>query len=809
MTVDLWRWTYEGYDPSTERLREALCTLGNGYLGTRGACSETPAGPGHYPGTYVAGCYDRLTSSVAGRSTDNEEMVNLPNWLPLRFRVAADGGDGTWLSPDSPRLTAHRQTLDLRAGTLRRWSEYAVDTAGGRLAVEQTRLVHMHHPHLAAQRTAFTPVGWSGTIEVESGIDGDVRNAGVARYRDLAGRHLTDVCAGTDGGEVVWLQCRTVDSDVRVAVAARTRAAGAPEAPRTTEVGGSAVAQRLRIPVRDGATAHVDKTAAIHTSRDTAIGSAGHAARAGARDAEEFPRLLASHRRAWDALWQRARVDVPGEAGHILHLHLFHVLQTLSPHTADLDVGVPARGLHGEAYRGHVFWDELFVLPWMNLHFPEVSRSLLAYRHRRLPAARRAARAAGAAGAMYPWQSGSDGREETPRLHLNPRSGRWLADHSRLQHHVGSAVAYNVWQYASSTADTDFLLGDGAEMLLEVARFWADRAEWDGSLERYRIHGVVGPDEYHDSYPGASTPGLSDNAYTNVTAAWVLSRALDVHRALPPGRRDELSGRLGLRPDEPERWEHVAHTLHVPFHDGVISQFAGYEALAELDWAAYRRRYPDIRRLDRLLEAEGDSVNRYRASKQADVLMLGYLFSPRELHGLMAQLGVVLDDAVWRSTVDYYLRRTSHGSTLSSVVHAWVLARSRPEQAWHHAWEALTGDVADLQGGTTPEGVHLGAMAGTLDFVQRGLTGLEQHDGALWLDPAPLPELARFRLGVRVLGHRDVELRFRRGAVLVEVPRASRGALRVRLAGREVLVQPGQVARLRLPPPAVGARRAG
>ncbi|WP_103529373.1 glycoside hydrolase family 65 protein [Streptomyces sp. SM12] len=798
--MELWRWSYEGYSPETERLREALCTLGNGYFATRGAGSESAAGTVHYPGTYVAGCYDRLASTVAGRRTEHEDMVNLPNWLPLRFRAAPEGaGRSAWLSPDSPHLTAHRQALDLRAATLTRRSEYAVTADGGRLVVEQTRLVHMRHHHLAAQRTTFTPVGWTGVIEVDSGIDGEVRNAGVERYRDLAGRHLTGWRTGSDGEDVVWLRCRTVNSDVRVAMAARTRLVGAPEPARTTDVGERAVSQRLRIPVHDGSAAHVDKIIALHTSRDTAIGSAGHAASAAVLNAEGFPGLLASHRHAWEHLWRQARLQVPGEAGRILHLHLFHVLQTLSPHTADLDVGVPARGLHGEAYRGHVFWDELFVLPWLNLHFPDVSRALLTYRHRRLPAARRAARAVGADGAMYPWQSGSDGREETPQLHLNPRSGRWLADHSRLQHHVGSAVAYNVWQYGQATADTDFMHGKGAEMLLEVARFWAGRAEWDRSLERYRIHGVVGPDEYHDRYPRAPEPGVSDNAYTNVTAAWVLSRALDVCRALPAARRDELYGHLGLLPGEPDHWEDVAHRLHVPFHDGVISQFAGYEELAELDWDSYRQRYRDIRRLDRLLEAEGDTVNRYRASKQADVLMLGYLFSPRELHGLMKQLDVPLDEGTWRSTVDYYLRRTSHGSTLSALVHAWVLARARPEQAWRYAQEALTGDIADVQGGATPEGIHLGAMAGTLDFVQRGLTGLETRQNALWLDPAPLPQLSRFRLGIRFRGHWNIEVRFRRRAVIIGVPPSEQAPLRVLLSGREVLIPPGKVVRLEMP----------
>ncbi|MCZ4126230.1 glycoside hydrolase family 65 protein, partial [Streptomyces sp. H39-S7] len=208
-----------------------------------------------------------------------------------------------------------------------------------------------------------------------------------------------------------------------------------------------------------------------------------------------------------------------------------------------------------------------------------------------------------------------------------------------------------------------------------------------------------------------------DNAYTNVTAAWVLARALELAGSLPAPRRQALFERIGLNAGELELWEDVSHRLRVPFHRGVISQFEGYGDLTELDWDAFRTRHGDIRRLDRILEAEGDTVNAYQASKQADVLMLGYLFPPAELAALFRRLGYELDDDTWRTTVDYYLRRTSHGSTLSGLVHGWVLARARRAGAWKYCQEALTGDVADLQGGTTAEGIHLGAMAGTLDLV--------------------------------------------------------------------------------------------
>jgi trehalose/maltose hydrolase-like predicted phosphorylase len=799
-----WIWEYEGYDPEQEGLREALCALGNGYFATRGALPECGADSVHYPGTYAAGCYDRLTSGVAGHRVENEDMVNLPNWLPLRFRLTGE----EWLAPDRHRLLDHRLGLDTRTGLLERRSTSAVAVddgagdpaaarAGRRLRVRQVRLVHMGDPHLAALRTEFTAEGFSGELEVEAALDGRVRNTGVARYRDLEARHLVHVHTGSADADTVWLRCRTGASDIRIGMASRTVGAGG-ESSEARHRGRRAV-QRFRLALTPGRTVTVDKTVALFTSRDPAIDDPLRAAVDRVGRAPGFDELLESHLTAWDLLWRRADLEVPGEAGRVLRLHLFHVLQTLSPHTADLDVGVPARGLHGEAYRGHVFWDELFVLPYLNLHFPEVSRALLTYRHRRLPRALTAAGDVGRSGAMYPWQSASDGREETQQLHLNPRSGRWLPDHSHLQHHVGSAIAYNVWRYYEASGDTEFLHTKGAETLLQIARFWADAAAWDEGLGRYRVRGVVGPDEYHDAYPGSDRPGLDDNAYTNVTAAWVLARACELLQTLPGPRRRELADRTGFDGGELDLWQDVSRSLHVPFHDGVISQFEGYGELGELDWAAYRAQYGDIRRLDRILEAEGDTVNRYKASKQADALMLGYLFSPAELRTLFDRLGYRLDDETWRRTVDHYLGRTSHGSTLSALVHGWVLARARRAEAWTFVQEALAGDIADLQGGTTAEGIHLGAMAGTLDLVQRGLTGLETREDMLRLDPAPIPELSAYGFSVRYRGHWGVRLRLRAGQLHITVPESDRAPITVALGDRTFTVGPGESRTLALP----------
>jgi trehalose/maltose hydrolase-like predicted phosphorylase len=451
----------------------------------------------------------------------------------------------------------------------------------------------------------------------------------------------------------------------------------------------------------------------------------------------------------------------------LLRLNMFHLLQTVSVHSIGLDIGIPARGWTGEAYQGHIFWDELFIFPFFNYRLPEITRAILTYRYRRLDEARAAARAAGHKGAMFPWQSGSDGQEETDKQNLNPRSQRWTPDNSYLQRHVGSAIAYNVWQYFQVTHDVEFMQFCGGELMLEIALFWSSMATLNRERGRYEIRGVMGPDEFHDGYPGSATPGINNNAYTNVMAVWVLCRALDVLDRIPKARRDELTERLGISPVEIARWEDISRKMYVPFQDdGIISQFEGYDALAELDWAAYRQRYADIQRLDLILEAEGDSANRYKASKQADVVMLFYLFSADALGALFARLGYPLDRDAIPKNIDYYVARTSHGSTLCRVVYSWVLARSDRPRSMVFFADALQGDVTDSQHGTTAEGVHLGAMAGTVDQMMRVSTGIEVEDDVLLFNPELPPEMERLEARIRYRGH-SLDLRLTHDSLTV------------------------------------------
>ncbi|HYZ00517.1 MAG TPA: glycoside hydrolase family 65 protein, partial [Candidatus Binatia bacterium] len=409
MTVDAWLLAYEGFDAAGEGVREALCTLGNGYFATRGAAAEAQADGVHYPGTYLSGGYDRLVSELEGGSVENEDLVNLPNWLPFTIRVA----DGEWLAPDHVERLDHQQRLDMRAGVLTRIQRFR-DAEGRTTQVLEHRLVSMDDPHLAAQQLTVVPENWSGRLQVRAALDGRIVNAGVRRYQGLDGDHLDPLSSGHEGDRM-WLRAVTRSSRLQVAVAARTRlvapAGAEPERAHRREP--AWVAQDLTLDVEPGTPVTVEKIVALYSGRDRAISECEAAARSRVERAGAFEELQRDHRQAWERLWRHCRVEVDRSSRRALTVSTFHLLQTLSPHTTDLDVGVPARGLHGEAYRGHVFWDELFVLPFFNLRLPEVTRALLLYRWRRLPEARWAARQAGFEGAMYPWQSGSDGREET------------------------------------------------------------------------------------------------------------------------------------------------------------------------------------------------------------------------------------------------------------------------------------------------------------------------------------------------------------------------------------------------------------
>ncbi|WP_115787689.1 HAD-IA family hydrolase [Arthrobacter silvisoli] len=789
--TDPWMLVYEGQDRAHEGHREALTTLGNGYMGVRGAAVECPAGwrgyGNGYPGMYLAGVFNRVPAVIEGRKFQEEHMVNAPNCLPVDFRLRGK----RWWSDGGFTVRKERRTLDLRRAVLRR--EVLLEADGKLLEVDEVRFVSADSPHLMAMQFTLTARGWNGELLCRGGIDAGVANANTAEPAPGGRYHLRDLTE-PEQGSVLVVEAETLQSKVRIAAACTMRVEGQEVRLKHGRIGAFHY-RTFRIVLAAGESVRIAKTVAVATSRDRAIASP----RTAVLDllgspAIGFAGLLAAHEAAWGRALApfRIRTDASAQVRLVLNLHIFHLLQTLTRHTAELDAGVPARGLHGEGYRGHVFWDELFVLPLLTSRVPDVARGLLDYRWRRLPAARRAAAERGLMGAMFPWQSGSDGREETPDWLYSISSGHWIPDYSHLQRHVGLAVAFNAWQYYEATQDADWLLTKGADLIIEVARFFASKAEHDQAQDRFHLRGVVGPDEYHTGSPDDPSSGLDDNAYTNIMTAWVCDRAARMVSVIGKHDAEELSRRLQLTDAELGRWEHIARRIFVPFHaDGVISQFEGYERLKELDWQRYRQRYGNIERLDLILEAEGDGANSYRLAKQADVLMLPYLLGQEDLLSILERLGYTVSQEQLARTAEFYLARTSHGSTLSRVVHASALAAVDPERAWGTFRDVLDADLDDTQHGTTRAGIHLGAMAGSIDLLQRSFAGLRMGEGVLSFNP-------RFPSGLRALGFQlryrghALQVDFDSGRLRIESAPGRAAPVQVRVGGREVPLAAGE-----------------
>lgn len=743
-----WTLHFAEFVPAEVGLRESLCTLGNGYFATRGTDEEKQADGTHYPGTYLAFGYNKLTTPLAGREVAHEDLVNFPNWLGLKASPA---------NSSDMEIVAYRLRLDMRWGILERTVQVQ-DESNHQLLIRSRRLVSMAQPHLAAIEYQITPLNWSGTILVTSSLDGSVVNNGVARYRQLNNRHLIVENIGEFDTNGLYLCVQTKQSLLRVCYVACIQLYFANQLlsiPSQVQVTEKTAAQQFSIELQQNQTLTVEKTVAIYSSKDAAIHDPKTAAQRAIHRPIAFKTLLTAHRLAWKRLWRSCKLEIKTNTiePQIIRLHIFHLLQSVSPHSIDLDAGAAARGLHGEAYRGHVFWDEVFILPFFTLRLPQISRALLMYRYRRLDAARRLAQQAGYNGAMYPWQSASDGDEVSQQWHLNPRSNTWGPDYSSLQRHVNAAIAYNIWHYYQHTNDQDFLDHYGAEMLLEIARFWASIAIFNPKINRYEIKGVMGPDEYHEKYPGTVAPGLDNNAYTNVMAVWVIERALSVMKSLPQSRLHDLKKMLYISEQELKRWQHITHQMFVPFHDGIISQFSGYERLKEFNWQRYQAKYTNLERLDRILKGENDSADHYQVAKQADVVMLFYLFSFSELETLFAKLGYTITKETVSQTINYYLARTSHGSTLSKIVYASVLTPLDPVLARNFYNQALLSDRFDTQKGTTAEGIHLGVMAGTVNYIHQHYLGVLLTEYGLVFQPKLPKDVKSLKLRLQFRDH--------------------------------------------------------
>ena len=353
------------------------------------------------------------------------------------------------------------------------------------------------------------------------------------------------------------------------------------------------------------------------------------------------------------------------------------------------------------------------------------------------------------------------------------------------------------------TGDKSWLTERGAELIIEVARYFASLCSFQLHDARAHIWGVMGPDEYHNGYPDAPGQGLRDNTYTNVLAAWVCETAAECLDALDGHPGEALRDRLAVGDDEIAQWRTLSTSLAVPFTpDGLLDQFDGFHDLAELNWESYRARYQDLGRIDLILEAEDDTPLRYKLTKQPDVLMLVYLLGREGLLRQLRRLGYRFSAEDLGRTVEYYLERTVHGSTLSRVALAAVLADVDSARAWSVYRAALVADLDDTQGGTTSEGIHLGAMAGTAGLTIHSFAGLRTEGNTLYLSPHLPSRVRRLRFEVWYRGHR-VDVLVDAAGVEVSLHRSAAPPVRVVVDGKAEMMRAGEAHRFRLTEPTV------
>ena len=683
-----WRLMQEGYSATLERSVESRLATGNGFRGAR-ATLEIPALESH-PGVFIAGLFDAIPQKWDANQVESmPALVTLPD--DHRFRIQMDGH---YVDLQQGTLISLHRWVDWRHGLYRADWQHAIP-GGPSIRIRLLRCSSLERRNLSLQAVEISP-GQAGQLVLEL-------PPLVSREQLIPERVSDDLLA--------W---RTAHSEQRVAVAHR----------ETVRLNGTELVEWDFGHFWTWSAAAGEPATFIqlisHTKQQSRQESA---AEVGSRAVAQLQRawnegaqaVLAGHMDRWAERWAESDVVIQGDdqAQRALRFALYHLISAANPEDERVSIG--ARGLTGEGYLGHVFWDsEIFMLPFYIFTWPEAARALLMYRYHTLPAARRKAAQLGYRGALYAWESADTGDEVTPLYVVFPDGKKEPVAAGLEEHHVCADIAYAIWQYYKATADTAFLLAAGAEIILETARFWASRAV-EGPEGRYHIRKVVGPDEYHDD--------VDDNAFTNEMARWNIERGLEVASILARRWRrrwQELSRKLDLLPTELAEWQEVADRLVLlrASSGDLIEQFDGFLQLEQVDLHQLPKQALAV---DVLLGSE--RTRHSQVIKQADVVQL------------LALLWDRFSASERETSFNYYEQRCAHGSSLSPATHTLVAARlGKIDLAYRYFQQTASIDLDDSAPHAEP-GVHLGSLGGLWQAVTFGFLGLSLQEKGLRLDP--------------------------------------------------------------------------
>ena len=694
------------FNPERLHPQETVFTIGNGYLGTRGAFEE--GYPGARPATLIHGVFDDAPMVYT-------ELANAPDWLPFVLVVS-----GECFGMHRGEVLDYQRTLDMRRGLLTRRVRWR-SPAGHTVDLHIERFASLADPHVLAIRYRVTPLDFDGLLEFRAGLNGYVDNDGYV--------HWDWVDQGNEDG-LVWLHSRTRRSGIELGQAAALAISGGDEVTERVMDCQNCPSMVAVCQARRGQTITADKLVTIYTSRDLEQRGVVEAARekleALLQQGLSYEDLRTAHEAAWAEVWSASDVIIEGDdvAQRAVRYNLFQLLIAAPRH--DDRVSIPGKTLSGFGYRGHVFWDtEIFMLPFFTFTQPRLARNLLMYRYHTLPGARRKARANGYEGAQYAWESALTGDETTPKWVPGPDGELvriWTGD---IQLHITADVAYAIWQYWQATGDDEFMRDYGAEIVLDTAVFWGSRVEYNAECDRYEINDVIGPDENHEH--------VNNNVFTNRMVQWHLETALETLawlRREHPDKAAELEERLDLNPQRLAHWADILGCLRI-LHDpetGLMEQFEGFFELEDIDWQALEPRSQSIQALLGI-----ERTNQVQALKQPDVLMLLYLLRDR------------YDLETKRVNWDYYEPRTdhTHGSSLGPAIHAVLACElGMPKVAYEYFMQAALADLEDLRGNTA-DGIHGGSAGGVWQAVVFGFAGLQLTDDGHTLNPRLPPHWRR------------------------------------------------------------------
>ena len=671
----------KAFNPEELHHKETIFTIGNGYLSTRGAFEEGFSGDGR--ATFIHGVFDYAPIVMT-------ELANAPDWLPFNIYL-----NGERFSLETGYLKNFQQTFDLRNGVLTRQVDW-VSPSGWLASIRFQRFVSQANPHLQLIRCEVTPQ-FEGEVEFRASLKGDTDNQGLA--------HWCWVAQGKKG-DAIYLCNRTRQSNIEIAAAMRlVRVHGEGDECEYWDVINTPTVN-LKSHAFPGNQLVVDKYSATVTSRDTH--ATVQASISAVNSIKDWQTAYQDNTQAWEEEWERTDVIIEGdeEAQISLRFNLFQLL--IAAPRQDDRVNIGAKTLSGFGYRRHSFWDtEIFMLPLFIYTAPNIAKNLLNYRYINLPGARAKARENGFEGAQFPWESADSGSEVTPT---------WVPDFTNrtkmvriwtgeTEIHISADIAYAAHKYWQITGDDAWMVDKGAELILDTARFWGSRAEWNPSKNRYQIMDVIGPDEYHEH--------VDNNFMTNRMAQWNMQTGLELLEWLKecaPAKAAELVDRLDLSQTRLAHWRDVIQKIYLNINaDGLIEQFEGY----------YQRKYVDLLAMEPRNESAQvifgiEGANQTQVIKQPDVLILLYLLQQHYSHEIV------------QINYDFYTPRTDHsyGSSLGPSIQAIMACEvGRQEEAYEHFIRAVRADLRDVRG-NAGDGIHGASAAGTWQAVVFGFAGL-------------------------------------------------------------------------------------